>query len=321
MKAGSSGIISQVVPCGYVPVRIFGIALRRSDCAYMAAVLARIGRDDGTMPNDPQPLSDASAGPPDEAALEKAAHAEIVTSGRGRSFLTEYPSGSAHADTLSLGDTVVRVAGRSDPLPPAGLARDLIDLAAAIEWVEAELAASGTPAPDGLAAVERIQDIAFALRECEVDATLCDALEAAIRKLGDVVARSDAAAERVQSAAALLRIPARRINAMIALAAAIAGPGVEPLAVAPAAVGPAAAQTDRAIKDEPAADLFERETPPPAERAVAEARGDDHVAEAVHSQPSDDRARVLPAIPRPAFNGPLAALGALSEEELIALFS
>jgi hypothetical protein len=302
-------------------VRIFGMALRRSDCAYMAAVLARIGRDDGTMPNDPQPLSDALAGPPDEVALGEAAPAEIVASERSRSFLTEYPSSSAHADTPPLGDTVVRVAGHSDPLPPAGLARDLIDLAAAIEWVEAELAASGTPASDGLAAVERIQDIAFALRECEVDATLCDALEAAARKLSDVVARSDAVAERLQSAAALLRIPARRINAMIALAAAVADPDVGPLAVAPAAVGPTAAQTDSAINDEPAADLFERETPPPAERAVVEAREDEHVAEVVHSQPSDDRAPVLQAIPRPIFNGPLAALGALSEEELIALFS
>lgn len=70
---------------------------------------------------------------------------------------------------------------------PAGLADELLDLAAAIKWVEgqvggqviAQVMASKASAGDGLAAVERIQDIAFALRECAVDAALCDALQAA----------------------------------------------------------------------------------------------------------------------------------------------
>ncbi len=101
----------------------------------------------------------------------------------------------------------------------AGLVRDLFDLAAAIKWIEGEVAAGATPAADALAAIERIQDIAFALRECAVDAALCDALEAAIREIADVVARGEAAAERAHSASKLLPVLAERINTMIAAAA------------------------------------------------------------------------------------------------------
>ncbi len=57
------------------------------------------------------------------------------------------------------------------------------------------------------------------MRECAVDAALCDALEAAIREIADVVARGEAAAERAHSASKLLPVLAERINTMIAAAA------------------------------------------------------------------------------------------------------
>ncbi len=87
------------------------------------------------------------------------------------------------------------------PMRPE-LARNLINLAAAIERIEAEVAAAEMTPADGLAAAERIEDIAFMLREREVGATLCDALEAAIRALGNAVARHHTAAERGHSVGA-----------------------------------------------------------------------------------------------------------------------
>ena len=58
--------------------------------------------------------------------------------------------------------------------------------------------------------------VAFALREREIDAVLCDGLDAAIREVGDAGALSDAAAERARNAADLVRDLAARINDMIA---------------------------------------------------------------------------------------------------------
>lgn len=139
----------------------------------------------------------------------------------------------------------------------ARLASDLFDLAAAIRWIGGEVAASTTTAADGLAAVERIRDIAKALRERAVDAGLCDALEAAAREIADSLAHGDAAAKRASRAAKLLPVAAERIGARIA-----------------SADGGGAARAD-------------------APRAM----------------------------PRPAASDLLAALRAMSEEELIALFS
>jgi hypothetical protein len=102
---------------------------------------------------------------------------------------------------------------------PNPFADDLAQLAAAIGQVEAVIAAGGAPAAGGLAASERIQEIAFALREGETDSVLCEALESALFDLGEAFAQHDAAAERAQSAAALLRGLRASISAMIALAA------------------------------------------------------------------------------------------------------
>ena len=50
----------------------------------------------------------------------------------------------------------------------------------------------------------------MALRQREVEVTLRDTLEAALRAVGDAIVRNDAAAARAQSAVALLRDLARR---------------------------------------------------------------------------------------------------------------
>lgn len=160
-----------------------------------------------------------------------------------------------------------------------GLAGDLRDLGAAMRRVAGETAANRSPAADALAAIERIQDIAFALRECAVDAALCDALEAATREVAEAVARGEAAAQRLQAGFKLLGVLTDRVEAMIAGAAAAGGSVVQITAAEGAAIAA---------------------NPPTAE--------------------IDDAARP-PAIPGRAASDSLAALRALSAEELIALFS
>jgi hypothetical protein len=179
-------------------------------------------------PDDPHGGHDSHAYDPQSAeasqdAEDEAIHAEIAATERGRWFLSEHVKRNRAADTDRLVGSLARaeaaLRGGAAAAMPNPFADDLAQLAAAIGQVEAVIAAGGAPAAGGLAASERIQDIAFALREREIDSVLCEALESALFELGDAFAQHDAAAERAQSAAALLRGLQASINAMIALAA------------------------------------------------------------------------------------------------------
>ena len=63
----------------------------------------------------------------------------------------------------------------------------------------------------------------MALRQRDVEAALCDGLDAAIREVGDAIVRSDAAEARADNAAGQLRELARRIADMTARGAAHGG--------------------------------------------------------------------------------------------------
>ena len=93
---------------------------------------------------------------------------------------------------------------------------ELTGIAAAIERVEA-LLTTGGPAPEGADAIERIADIAFVLHERDVEASLCDALDAAVRELGNANAARHANVLHVRQAAELLRELSQRVADMIAL--------------------------------------------------------------------------------------------------------
>jgi hypothetical protein len=132
--------------------------------------------------------------------------------------------------------------GRSDAavdgsLPPtvAGSPRGLDDLAAAIEHIAVLIARDATPEPDASAALERIADIAFVLHERDVEASLCDALDAAVREASQAAMLREARGQRLREAAELLRALSRRINDMVALSQ------PEQRAVPPAAANTAAA--------------------------------------------------------------------------------
>ena len=181
------------------------------------------------MPSDPQLLSEILAGPPEEADYD-ALYAELMATALGRWFLSEYAGRNRFAETHLLAGAIARVeaAVRGEPLPqvPAAVAREIADLAVAIGRIEDEFAAPLRLATEGFAAAERIQDVAFALREREVDGEMSDLLEAAIRDLGEIFARGDAAAERAQNAFALLRELKGRVHAMVTDA--VVGPAFRP---------------------------------------------------------------------------------------------
>jgi len=179
------------------------------------------------MSNDPLLFSEISIGPVDDAEYD-VVYAAITANERGRSFLKDYASRIRRPDTQSLISTIDRLeAAMRDNAPPQlppALVHGLVDLAAAIQQVETVLATNGNSESNDLFAAERIQDIAMALRRRDVEAALCDALEASSREVGDAIVRSGAAAARALSAASQLRDLMRRLNGFIALAVAVAGP-------------------------------------------------------------------------------------------------
>jgi len=120
------------------------------------------------------------------------------------------------------GAAIGRVDAAVDESSPQAAAspRGLADLAAAIERVEALIAADATTEPKGSEALERIADIAFVLHERDVEASLCDALDAAVRELSSADALKQASLQRTHQAVELLREVSHRVNDMIALAAA-----------------------------------------------------------------------------------------------------
>jgi len=120
--------------------------------------------------NGPLALSGIGAGLPQEAEYD-AVYAAVTATERGRWFLAEFAKHNRYADTGSLVAALARIEAALGGRSSSGEATATSDLAAA---------------------AEKIQDIAFALRERGADPALCDALEAAVR---DVCAISDNGAD------------------------------------------------------------------------------------------------------------------------------
>jgi len=258
------------------------------------------------MPNEPLALPDILAGLPNEADYDTV-YAAVMATERGRRFLTEYANRNRHADTQMLVGAIARVEAviRGDPSPhaPAVLVGDLIEIAAAIDRIEAEIATGKTQASDVLGAVERIQDIAFVLHERPVEATLCDALDAAIREISDAFAHSNSTAESARKATELLQALTSRIGAMIAPS--IAGRGAAPPVTENAATGSVEAKPGAGSED---VDLFDgvidSAAPPRPGRFELEAEHDENLAGAI--------AALAASLPKPA-DAPQPAFDAQSE--------
>src|SRR6202166_3062307 len=176
------------------------------------------------MPNDPLALPQILAELPDEAGYD-AVHAALMATERGRRFLTEYADRNRHADTTAIVGAIARIEAtlRGDGPLHADAAGDLMEIAAAVDRIEAAIASSTTPAPDVSAAIERLLDIAFMLHERPVEATLCDGLDAAIREISQANMRSESTAAGVREAAELVGALAGRVREMMALSIAVRG--------------------------------------------------------------------------------------------------
>jgi len=164
------------------------------------------------MPHEPLAPLDLLVGLPDEADYETV-HAAVMATERGRRFLAEYAERNRHADTKMLVGAIERVEAAIRGEPSAQSSTGLKEIAAAIERIDAVLAA--VKAFNIHSAVEQIQDIAFVLHERPVEQSLCDALDGAIREIADALSSPDGAAETLRKTAELLRALAGQVNAMI----------------------------------------------------------------------------------------------------------
>jgi hypothetical protein len=147
-----------------------------------------------------------------------AVYAAVTATERGRWFLAEYANRNRRVDTEFIVAAVARieaaVGGAAEPPPAAGFSPHLTGI---------------------VAAVERIQDVSFGLRERAVDATLCDALDAAAREIAIACAGKEANGKPARAMVELLRDLGTRVDALIALSlgddSADGFPGREPAQV------------------------------------------------------------------------------------------
>jgi hypothetical protein len=182
------------------------------------------------MSSDPLPAADILTQSPNDPDYE-AFYAEVVATERGRSFLAEYASRNLRPDASKLIGTIARLESALRHDWPTEMPRELfarlVDLDAAIAEVEPTLAGGPDSLSEPLFAAERIDDIAVALRQRNVEPVLCDALEAAAREVGDALVRNKVAAASSQSAIAQSRDLGRRVKEIIALVVSIDSLGVE----------------------------------------------------------------------------------------------
>jgi hypothetical protein len=150
--------------------------------------------------------------------------------------LIEYASGFAQSERAAQPAASERVPS----LAPAALAKGLADLAAIVTQA-ALLRAQGTLKGDVHFAVERIHDVAMALRMRDVESALCDTLDACVREVGDAVVRHEAAATGALSAAGLLCDVMRRIEDLAVVASRMIASESEPV------VRPGAGESEAAI--------------------------------------------------------------------------
>jgi hypothetical protein len=183
------------------------------------------------MSSEPLPLPEIWSDPP--AGEGETARTELFANSRSSLVLIEYASGYAQQPDLQA--FIRPVAPPRQPvarerlpsLAPAALLRGLADLGSIVTQAEALLRAQGTLKSDAHFAVEHIHDVAMALRMRDVEAALCDTLDASVREVGDALVRHEAAATGAFSAAALLRDVMRRLEDLTVVAARISAADLE----------------------------------------------------------------------------------------------
>src|SRR4249919_1867659 len=182
----------------------------------------------------PAPLSEA-----DYEAIEGA----VMETARGRWFLAEYARRNRHADTTMLLKALDRIEGamrgERSVEPVERIRFDLVEMAKAIARTKTEIAAMKPDADhqgkfgeateeldsvvqateaatsDILECAERIQEIAWTLREQGLDAEVCDLLDAKATEVYTACSFQDLTGQRTRKVIGVLRYLEGRINAMI----------------------------------------------------------------------------------------------------------
>jgi chemotaxis regulatin CheY-phosphate phosphatase CheZ len=187
------------------------------------------------MPNLPvhAPLSEA-----DYEAIESA----VMETWRGRWFLAEFARRNRHADTTMLLKALERiesaVAGERTVGAVDRIRFDLVEMAGAIARTKAEIAAikpnddqgkftqasveldcvvqtTEAATSDILACAERIQELAWTMREQGLAPELCDLIDARATEIYTACSFQDLTGQRIRKVIGVLRYLEGRINAMI----------------------------------------------------------------------------------------------------------
>jgi chemotaxis regulatin CheY-phosphate phosphatase CheZ len=196
---------------------------------------------------------------------------------------------------------------------------------------------------DILACAERIQEMAWTLREQGLDAAACDLLDANATEVYTACSFQDLTGQRTRKVIGVLRYLEGRINAMIdiwGLDGAMSAEAAETRAVetgkallnGPAKPGQGLDQADVDMVMGPAAVSRDAQeiAPPlqPAEEAIIEIAVAEQVSESAHEEAAEDEIadeeweeRPRPAMRAAPASDPLEPFMALSAEEKIALFT
>src|SRR5204863_5617028 len=182
------------------------------------------------------PLSDA-----DYEAIEGA----VMETARGRWFLAEYARRNRNADTTMLLKALDRIEaamrGERSIEPVERIRFDLVEMSKAIARTKTEIAAMKPDADhhgkfgeaseeldsvvqqteaatsDILACAERIQEMAWTLREQGIDGAVCDLLDAKATEVYTACSFQDLTGQRTRKVIGVMQYLEDRINAMIAI--------------------------------------------------------------------------------------------------------
>jgi chemotaxis protein CheZ len=311
-------------------------------------------------------MSTNLAPPPLSAADYETIEAAVMETARGRWFLVEYARRNRHADTQMLLGALERlenVIRTETVLPSADRVRfGLLEMAKAIARTKSEIAAIKPDASPGrieeaseeldsivqateratsdiLAAAERIQEIAWTLREQGHQPETCDLLDDQATDIYSACSFQDLTGQRTRKVIGVLHYLESRINAMIEIW------GLEPPAAVTAPSYPTPAEGDAALLSgsaKPGDGLDQADidimmgmagcgspSPPISGSAVAndsDPHNEDWVAANPAASGPTDASTAAPAgetacEPARRRADPLAPIRTMSYEERIALFS
>lgn len=169
--------------------------------------------------------------------------AAVLETARGRWFLAEHAKRNRQADTRLVLDAIEKlersIAAGHEGIEPDRVRVDLVEMMNAITRTKAEIA-SIRPAPDNpshfghasseldaivettekatgdiLAAAERVQEIAWTLREQGVDAAVCDLIDSHATEVYTACSFQDLTGQRIRKVIDVLRFIEQRIETMI----------------------------------------------------------------------------------------------------------